>query len=71
MAHFDEPHPFSLDSATLHYAADVHVRARSLKLELDVDFETRSIRGVATHTLEALVAVKELTGASGTLSNLE
>ena len=56
----DEPHPFSLETASLHYAEDRPARAKHLKLELDLDFAKRSIRGVVTHTLEAVRSLKQL-----------
>jgi aminopeptidase N len=52
--HFDEPHPFAFDSATEHYAADRPVRPEHLKLEIALDFDRSSIRGVCTTKLTAV-----------------
>ncbi len=57
----DDPHPFALETATPHYAADRHVAARHLALALDLDFEKRALKGTATHTLEAIREVKSVT----------
>lgn len=61
MHRIDEPHPFSLETATLHYAEDRPVEAQHLALELELDFEKRSLSGIATHQLESLRALKQLT----------
>ncbi len=61
MHRIDEPHPFSLESATLHYAEDRPVLARHLALDLSLDFARLSISGTATHTLEVVRPVKRLT----------
>lgn len=61
MHRIDEPHPFSLETATLHYAEDRPVEAVHLALELDLDFDKRALGGVATHTLTALRGVKQVT----------
>ncbi|MFT3709904.1 MAG: M1 family aminopeptidase [Archangium sp.] len=61
MHRIDEPHPFSLETATLHYAEDRPVAATHLALEFDLDFAKRSLAGVATHTLKAIRATKKLT----------
>ncbi|MBS1151137.1 MAG: pepN3 [Myxococcaceae bacterium] len=59
--HFDEPHPFAFDSATEHYAADRPVRPEHLKLEVTLDFERSSIRGVGTTRLTAVRRVHAIT----------
>ena len=61
MHRIDEPHPFSLETATLHYAEDRPAAAQHLALELDLDFEKQAISGVAIHSLVALRALKQLT----------
>ena len=61
MHRIDEPHPFSLETATLHYAEDRPVIAQHLALELDLDFDKHAITGVATHTLLAVRSLKQLT----------
>ena len=60
MHRIDEPHPFSLETATLHYAEDRAAAAQHLALELDLDFEKHSITGVATHSLIAMRNLKQL-----------
>lgn len=60
MHRIDEPHPFSLETASLHYAEDRPARAKHLKLEIDLDFAKKSIRGVVTHTLEAVRSLDRL-----------
>ncbi len=60
MHRIDEPHPFSLETATLHYAEDRPVMAVHLALELNLDFEQASIDAVATHALVALEPVKRV-----------
>ena len=60
MHRIDEPHPFSLETATLHYAEDRAVAAQHLALELDLDFEKHALSGVATHSLIALRSLKQL-----------
>src|SRR3990167_2791992 len=61
MHRIDEPHPFSLETATLHYAEDRPAAAQHLALELDLDFEKHSLSGVVTHSLVAQRALKQLT----------
>lgn len=61
MHRIDEPHPFSLETATLHYAEDRPVIAQHLALELDLDFDKRSLTGVATHALLAVRTLKSVT----------
>ena len=61
MHRIDEPHPFSLETATLHYAEDRPVHALHLALELDLDFAARSLTGVAAHSLQAVRALERLT----------
>ncbi|MEW6430819.1 MAG: M1 family aminopeptidase [Myxococcota bacterium] len=61
MHRIDEPHPFALESARLHYAADRHVAAEHLALQLALDFDARSIAGSATHTVRAVRAVRRVT----------
>src|SRR5690349_7342759 len=60
MHRIDEPHPFSLETASLHYAEDRAVAAQHLALELDLDFEKQSLTGVATHTVTAMRGLKQL-----------
>ncbi len=60
MHRIDEPHPFSLETATLHYAEDRAVAAQHLALELDLDFEKQSVTGIATHSLVAVSALKQV-----------
>lgn len=60
MHRIDEPHPFSLETATLHYADDRPVHARHLALTFELDFGRRALSGVATHSLTAIRAVKQL-----------
>jgi aminopeptidase N len=60
MHRIDEPHPFSLETATLHYAEDRPVIARHLALEVSLDFERKALNGAATHTLEVVRPVKRL-----------
>ncbi|MBX7099366.1 MAG: HEAT repeat domain-containing protein [Myxococcaceae bacterium] len=55
--HHDTPHPFAFPSARPHYAADRGARAEHLKLEVSLDFERRSISGVATTTFAAARAL--------------
>jgi aminopeptidase N len=59
--HFDEPHPFAFDSATEHYAADRPVRPEHLKIDVTLDFERESIRGVCTTRLIAVRRVSTVT----------
>jgi aminopeptidase N len=61
MHRIDEPHPFSLETATLHYAEDRPVIAQHLSLELDLDFEKHALTGVATHSLIAVRTLKQVT----------
>jgi len=61
MHRIDEPHPFSLETATLHYAEDREVHAKHLALQLDLDFKTKSLTGVATHHLHPIRGLKRLT----------
>ncbi len=61
MHRIDEPHPFSLETAKLHYAEDRPVIADHLALELDLDFENASVTGVATHSLVAVGVIKRVT----------
>lgn len=56
MHHIDEPHPFALETARLHYASDRPVVARHLSLEVSLDFERKRIEGIATHRVEAVQA---------------
>ena len=60
MHRIDEPHPFSLETAKLHYAEDRPVTAVHLALDLDLDFEKASVSGVATHSLVAVTPVKRV-----------
>ncbi|MDP1826858.1 MAG: M1 family aminopeptidase [Archangium sp.] len=60
MHRIDEPHPFSLETATLHYAEDRAVAAQHLALELDLDFEKHALSGVATHSLIAMRNLKQV-----------
>lgn len=60
MHRIDEPHPFSLETATLHYAEDRAVAAQHLALELDLDFEKHTLTGVAKHSLIAMRNLKQL-----------
>ena len=60
MHRIDEPHPFSLETATLHYAEDRAVAAQHLALELDLDFVKHALTGVATHSLLAMRPLKQL-----------
>lgn len=61
MHRIDEPHPFSLETAKLHYAEDRPVIADHLALELELDFDKQALSGVATHTLVTVGAVKRVT----------
>jgi aminopeptidase N len=61
MHRIDEPHPFSLETATLHYAEERPVRARQLALDVTLDFARRALSGTATHTLEVVRPVRRLT----------
>ncbi len=61
MHRIDEPHPFSLETATLHYAEDRLVLADHLSLEFDLDFAKASLEGVATHSLVSVGALKRVT----------
>jgi aminopeptidase N len=61
MHRIDEPHPFALESARLHYAADRHVTAQHLLLDVTLDFERQRLSGRATHTLEAVRTVRQVT----------
>lgn len=60
MHRIDEPHPFSLETATLHYAEDRPVIAQHLALDLDLDFDKRSLQGTVAHSLRAVRALKRL-----------
>lgn len=61
MHRIDEPHPFSLETAKLHYAEDRPVVADHLLLELELDFEKQSLAGVVTHSLVSVGALKRVT----------
>lgn len=61
MHRIDEPHPFALESARLHYAADRHVVAQHLSLQLALDFDAQRISGSVTHTVKAVRAVRRIT----------
>lgn len=61
MHRFDEPHPFALETATSHYAADRPVRALHLRLEVELDFAARSLTGAVTHRLQAVRAASQVT----------
>jgi aminopeptidase N len=61
MHRIDEPHPFALETARLHYAADRDVVAQHLSLQVSLDFDTKSLTGAVTHTLRAVRAVKRIT----------
>ncbi|MFO0594113.1 MAG: M1 family aminopeptidase [Myxococcaceae bacterium] len=61
MHRIDEPHPFSLETATLHYAEDRPVVAEHLALDLDLDFPGRAVTGKAFHHLFAVRTVKQVT----------
>jgi aminopeptidase N len=61
MHRIDEPHPFALETARLHYAADRVVTAEHLALQLTLDFDAQAISGSATHTVKAVRAVKRVT----------
>ncbi len=56
----DEPHPFALETATPHYAADRAVRARHVGLTFDLDFGAKSL-GEAALTLHCVADVDVLT----------
>ena len=61
MHRIDEPHPFSLETASLHYADDRPAKAVHLRVELDLDFARRSLTGVVTHRLQTVRAIDQLT----------
>jgi aminopeptidase N len=61
MHRIDEPHPFALESARLHYAADRPVVAQHLSLELALDFDAQRISGSVTHTVKAVRTVRCIT----------
>ena len=48
--------PFNGPRAKLHYAPDMKFEFRHLKLELTPDVKSRTLRGVATHTVAPLAA---------------
>ncbi|HYV44006.1 MAG TPA: M1 family aminopeptidase [Myxococcaceae bacterium] len=50
--------PFAFPGATDHYAPDRPVRAQHVRIQVDLDFESKSLEGVCTTTLEA---VREVT----------
>lgn len=60
MHRIEEPHPFALETARLHYAEDRQVVAQHLSLAVDLDFDTQSIAAVATHTLRAVRQVERI-----------
>ncbi|MFZ5441311.1 MAG: M1 family aminopeptidase [Myxococcota bacterium] len=60
MHRIDEPHPFSLETATLHYAEERPVHATHVALELDLDFPKRALAGVASLSLRAIRRVQQL-----------
>ncbi|GHG87585.1 M1 family aminopeptidase [Comamonas sp. JC664] len=55
------PHSFSLPGATEHYAAERPVRAEHVRIEVDLDFDTRSLRGLCTTRVSAVRPVHTLT----------
>ncbi|MEW5742885.1 MAG: M1 family aminopeptidase [Myxococcota bacterium] len=61
MHRIDEPHPFALETARLHYAADRDVAAQHLFLQVSLDFEKKSLAGSVTHTVRAVRPVKRIT----------
>ena len=50
--------PFAFPGATDHYAPDRPVRAKHVRIQVDLDFGARSLDGVCTTTLEAVREVK-------------
>ncbi len=56
----DEAHPFSLAGSSHHYAADRLIRITHLRIDVRLDFATRSVRGTTLTTLEATAATKLL-----------
>lgn len=61
MAHFDEPHPFALETAKAHYLPDRVVQAKHLAIDLELDFERRAIAGSVTFTLSCVRDFERLT----------
>lgn len=61
MHRIDEPHPFALETARVHYAEDRHVTAQHLALQVALDFEQQALSGSATHTVKAVRALKRIT----------
>lgn len=61
MHRIDEPHPFALETARPHYAAERPVLAKHLALSFDLDFKTSSITGEAVHQVEAVHSVDRVT----------
>ncbi len=60
MHRIDEPHPFSLETATLHYAEDRPVHSQHLALDLDLDFDRRRLSGSIAHSLRAVRTLEKL-----------
>src|SRR5262245_48829446 len=52
---------FALPGATDHYAADRPVRAEHVRIQVDLDFDRKSLDGVCTTRLEAVREVKSFT----------
>src|SRR5437868_510498 len=50
--------PFAFPGATDHYAADRPVRAEHVRIQVDLDFDARSVEGVCTTRLEAVREVR-------------
>ncbi|MBL8955870.1 MAG: HEAT repeat domain-containing protein [Myxococcaceae bacterium] len=55
-----EPPPFAFDTAELHYAADRPVRPTHVRIEVTLDFPSRSIAGRCTTTVKAVRDVRSL-----------
>jgi aminopeptidase N len=50
--------PFAFPGATDHYAADRPVQARHVRIQVDLDFDSKSLEGICTTTVEAVREVK-------------
>ncbi|HEY8209041.1 MAG TPA: peptidase M1, partial [Myxococcaceae bacterium] len=53
--------PFAFPGATDHYAADRPIRAEHVRIQVDLDFDAKSLEGVCTTRVEAVREVKSFT----------
>ncbi|MFT3839601.1 MAG: M1 family aminopeptidase [Myxococcaceae bacterium] len=56
----DEPHPFALESATEHYAADRPVRPELVSIDVELDFAKKTVSGKCATRLRAVRKVTSL-----------